>query len=280
MQGVSGQVETETALHHLFAAFPAEEDAKILLRESSRPSLYTDAINTQPHSKVTHETLAAPCSIAELPGPDTHPVILAKRMLIFAITLQSPCREKFLGLSEPQSVLMRRLMTAATTWVTTKEQMHGTVESLICIILEGVFEIDCGNLRRAWVVYRRAMTVAQLMGLHRSPMPPLKRIDPELDAKPDFMWFRILYIDRYLSLLLGLPQGTSDKSMGATSVLRHEPPLGKFERLLAVIASRILERSESGLATSESTTTQSVDSELLRASKSMPASFWRPGEFS
>lgn len=221
----------------------------------------------------------APYSIAELPGPNTHPVILAKLMLKFAITLQSPCGEKILGLSEPQSVLMRRLMTAATTWVTTKEEMHGTVESLICIILEGVFEINCGNLRRAWVVYRRAMTVAQLMGLHRSPMPPLKRIDPELDAKPEFMWFRIIYMDRYLSLLLGLPQGTTDKSMGAISVLQHEPPLGKFERLLTVIASHVLERNESAFATSEITTTQSIDSELLRVSKSMPASFWRPANF-
>ena len=200
-------------------------------------------------------------------------------MLIFAITLQSPCGENLLGLSESQSVLMRRLMTAATTWVTTKEEMHGTVESLICIILEGVFEINSGNLRRAWVVYRRAMTVAQLMGLHRSPMPPLKRIDPELDAKPEFMWFRIVYMDRYLSLLLGLPQGTSDKSMGAMSILRHEPPLGKFERLLTVVASRILERNESALVTSEITTTQSIDSELLGVSKSMPASFWRPANF-
>ena len=205
--------------------------------------------------------------------------MLAKLMLIFAITLQSPCGEKVVGLSEPQSVLMRRLMTAATTWVTTKEDMHGTVESLICIILEGVFEINCGNLRRAWVVYRRAMTVAQLMGLHRSPMPPLKRINPELDAKPDFLWFRIVYMDRYLSLLLGLPQGTSDKSMGAMSILQHEPPLGKFERLLTVIASRILERNESAFATNEITTTQSIDFELLRVSKSMPASFWRPANF-
>ena len=200
-------------------------------------------------------------------------------MLIFAITLQSPCGDNLLDLSEPQSVLMRRLMTAATTWVTTKEEMHGTVESLICIILEGVFEINSGNLRRAWVAYRRAMTVAQLMGLHRSPMPPLKHIDPELDAQPEFMWFRIVYMDRYLSLLLGLPQGTSDESMGAMSILRHEPPLGKFERLLTVVASRILERNEGALAMSEITTTQSIDSELLGVSKSMPASFWRPANF-
>lgn len=217
--------------------------------------------------------------MAELDGPNTHPVILAKRMLMFAITLRSEPGEKFLGLSEPPSRLMQRMVSAATTWVTTKDEMHGTVESLICIILEGVFEINCGNLRRAWAVYRRAMTVAQLMGLHRYPMPPLKRINPELDADPEFLWFRIIYMDRHLSLLLGLPQGTSGKNMGAMSILRPEPPLGGFERQLTVIASRILERNENAVATSEITTTQSIDSELLKVSKSMPASFWRPANF-
>ena len=278
-QSVSGQAETKTAVDHLLAAFPAEEDTKILLKESQIPSHYTILISTLPHSKLTHETLAAPYSLAEFPSRNTHPVILARSMLIFAITLKSPCGGSISDLSEPPSVLMRRLMTAATTWVTAKEEMHETVESLICIILEGVFEIHCGNLRRAWVAYRRAMTVAQLMGLHRSPMPPLKRIDPELDVSPEFIWFRIVYMDRYLSLLLGLPQGTSDKMIGAISALRHEPPVGKFQRLLTVIASRILERNESTFTTSESTTAQSIDSELLRASKSMPAGFWRPPNF-
>ncbi|KAB8276464.1 hypothetical protein BDV30DRAFT_206161 [Aspergillus minisclerotigenes] len=278
-QHVSGQTYIERCRDHLLEAFPHEGDAKLLLRESSRLSLYIDSINNQPHSRLTYETLAAPCSMARLPRPNTHPIILAKHMLLFAITLQSPSGEKITGLSEPPSVLMRRLMTAATTWVTSQEDMHGTVESLICIMLEGVFEMNCGNLRRAWAVYRRAMTVAQLMGLHRSPMPPLKRIDPGLDAKPEFMWFRIVYMDRYLSLLLGLPQGTTDKNMGMMSTLRHEPPLGRFERLLTIIASRILERNERTFVTSDYSTTQSIDAELLRVSESMPTSFWRPPNF-
>ena len=280
-QGVSGQTKTETAaLRHLLAALPAEEDVRILLRESARPSLYTSLINTQPHSKLKLETLAPPYPIAEFPSPKLHPVILAKCMLMFAIALQNPCGERWLAqISEPPSVLSRRLVAAATTWVTTKEEMHGTVESLLCIILEGVFKVNRGNLRQAWAVYRRAMTVAQMMGLHRSPMPPLQRIDPELVADPEFMWFRIVYMDRYLSLLLGLPQGTSDKNMGALSVLHHEPALGKFERQLTFVASCILQRNESTFTSSEITTTQSIDSDLLRVSKSMPANFWRPVNF-
>jgi hypothetical protein len=200
-------------------------------------------------------------------------------MLTFAITLQTPQTDKFLDLSEPKNTIMRRLMTAATMWVTTREEMHGTMESLICIILEGVFETNSGNLRRAWAVYRRAMAAAQLMGLHRTPIPPLNCIDSELDVKPEIIWFRIVHMDRYLSLLLGLPQGTSDKSIGAVSIWENEPPLSKFERLLTVIASRILERNDRSFSTAELTTTQSIDAELLKMSMSMPSSFWRPANF-
>lgn len=157
-------------------------------------------------------------------------------MLLFAITLQSPCGEEVLGLSEPPSVVMRHLTTAATTWVTTRDKMQGTAEALICIILEGIFETNAGNLRRAWAVYRRALTVAQLMGLHRCPRPPPPRIDPTLEADPECLWFRIVYMDRYLSLLLGLPQGTTDQSIGSPAVLRQDPPLGQFERHLTVLA--------------------------------------------
>lgn len=163
-------------------------------------------------------------------------------------------------------------MTAATTWVTAKQEVQGTVESLICIILEGVFETNCGNLRRAWVVYRRAMTVAL-------PYLPLKRIDPEIDVNQrscgsaSLIW---TVISACCSVFLRVH---FDKGMGAMSVWRNEPPLGKFECLLTVIVSRILERNECALGPSELTTTQSIDAELLKVSKSMPAGFLASSEF-
>ncbi|OTB10397.1 hypothetical protein K445DRAFT_323001 [Daldinia sp. EC12] len=277
-ESIPDNPENEIALR-LLKALPCKEDTNILLRESAKPSLYTHVLNTQPHSKQTREALAAPYPVPEVPSFKTHPVIIARYMLMFAITLQTPSSESLFSLSEPHDLLMRQLTTAARMWVTTNEEMHGTIDGLICVMLEGTFELNCGNLRRAWAVYRRAMIVAQLMGFHRSLMPSLKRIDPELDADPKFMWFRIIYIDRYLSLLLGLPQGASNSNIEAPSVLQHEPPMGKFERALTVIASRILERNESTFAISEIATTLSIDSELLNVSKSMPASFWRPTNF-
>ncbi|CAJ2503607.1 Uu.00g110010.m01.CDS01 [Anthostomella pinea] len=83
--------------------------------------------------------------------------------------------------------------------------MRGTIDNLTCIMLEGEYKINCGNPRRAWADYRRAITVAHLTGFHRSPMPQLKRINPGLDENPAFVWFRINYMNRYLRLSLGLP---------------------------------------------------------------------------
>ncbi|KAL2145260.1 hypothetical protein VTI28DRAFT_7628 [Corynascus sepedonium] len=231
---------------------------------------------------MTLDALAAPYPAVELPRPGDHPVTLARLMLIFAIALQSPSGEKTQGLSklsEQSSVLVLRLVTAAKSCVTTNEEMHGSIDCLVCIILEGVYEVNCGNLRRAWAVFRRAITVAQLMGLHRSPLPPLQRIDPDLDADPEFMWFRIVYMDRHLSLLLGLPQGTSDKAIGITTTLQNDPPLGRFERLLTAVAFRILQRNGDRLSAEQLPITQSIDTELLEVARSVPPSFWRPPEF-
>lgn len=278
----SDEAETGTARRHLLAALPAAEDVRILHRESARPSRYTLLINTQSHSRQTLETLSAPYPTPTDSLPlrhDSHPVLLARLMLTFAITLQSPAGAEARGLSEPPDVIMRRLAGVAKTWVTTKEDMYGSLEGLACIVLEGVYEINGGNLRRAWAVFRRAMTVAQLMGLHRAPIPPLQRIDPQLDLDPEFMWFRIVYLDRYLSLLLGLPQGTADTRMGAETVWRLEPPLGRFERRLTVVASRILQRNEGPLSPSQLPTTQAIDAELLEIARSMPAGFWRAPSF-
>ncbi|KAI1264655.1 hypothetical protein F5Y18DRAFT_76142 [Xylariaceae sp. FL1019] len=273
--------KTDPTTRQLLKALPSDTDVRLLLQESLIPGLYALLLNTQPYSELTYERLTAHIPNAEVPGPHTHPVIIAKQMLLFALTLQSPARENLTTLSEPADPLMHRLVNAATTWVTTKEEMQGTVDGLICIMLEGVYEANSGNLRRSWLAFRRAMSVAQLMGLHRyrPPVPAMKRIDPTLDIKPAFLWYRIVYMDRYLCLLLGLPQGSHDKSFGAPAALLGEPPLGQFERRLTVIASEVLNRNEDQLFNHDIGNTRSIDSELLMMAKSMPTSFWRPANF-
>ena len=277
--GAADHQDGGSAIDHLMRALPCKEDIKIIVQECSTTIHYISLANTQPFSKLTPERLATAGSTLQIPSSDTHPVLAARCLILLAIALQSPCGDELPVLSEPKDVLMRRLMATAATWVTNKEEMQGTVESLICIILEGVFHTHAGNLRRAWAVYRRAVTVAQLMGLHRLPKPSPSRIDPDLDADPDFLWYRIVHMDRFLSLLLGLPQCTSRMSKGFLTNLPHAAPIEKFERHLTAIASRILERNEDSFSASETATTQAIDAELLIVSASMPTEFWRDADF-
>ena len=47
------------------------------------------------------------------------------------------------------------------------EILEGSIESLECVMIESVLQANLGNLRRSWLSGRRAMNIAQLMGLNR-----------------------------------------------------------------------------------------------------------------
>lgn len=197
-------------------------------------------------------------------------------MLIFAILIQESHTQHLKGLSEPPEIITKRLADTAINMVTTNEELHGTTESVECIILEAVFQLSSGNLRRAWLAFRRALTLGQLMGIHRPNGSPLQRIDSSTKINPQFMWFRIVYMDRILSMMLGFPQGTTDKSMASESALAGDTQMGKLARGHAVIAARILELRDSDLSPQDSALFREIDKDLSTLANSQPAKFWLP----
>jgi hypothetical protein len=94
------------------------------------------------------------------------------------------------------------------------------------------------------------------------------------------MWFRIVYMDRFFSMMLGLPQGTTDTSMGSDAAMAGETPIGRLERAHAVIAARILERKDRDPLLQDIAATREIDADLLEVAKSMPPKFWLPQDFS
>ncbi|KAJ5206689.1 hypothetical protein N7491_002696 [Penicillium cf. griseofulvum] len=63
-----------------------------------------------------------------------------------------------------------------------------------------------------------------------------KVLHPETKAYPHFMWFRIVYYDQ-MCLMLGMPQGTIDRSMASDEMLVTDSAIGPLERTHCVIAS-------------------------------------------
>ncbi|OCK76858.1 hypothetical protein K432DRAFT_385126 [Lepidopterella palustris CBS 459.81] len=142
-------------------------------------------------------------------------------------------------------------------------------------MIESVYQANIGNLRRSWVSGRRAMNIAQLMGLNRSDnQAQYKVLDPKTKYHPQLMWFRIVFLDRYLCLMLGLSQGCLDRSMASDAMLANDTPMGRLERIHCVLASRILERNEFNPGSHDLALTRTLDAELQKAARSLPSKWW------
>lgn len=275
----SGGTQYESISDALHAALPPREDIHLMIKAGIDVSFHK--LMTHPYPVLAQRPGGMEGNLAEIPSARTHPVLLAKYLLILATCLQFAHpelhAEEIRRLSEPPRQLMRRLADAAISLVTNKDEFLDSVEGLECIMLESIFEANSGHLRRAWFACRRAMLVAQLMGLHRSGIQqPLKVLDPSQPFYPSYFWFRIVCTDRQLCLMLGLPQGSLDVSMVAEAALANDTPEGRFERKQSVIASRILERNESSdpALMDDLAALQEIDDELQRAGNEMPSKWW------
>lgn len=211
------------------------------------------------------------------PDPTAHPVIVAKHMLNIATALQH-LHPDFVndvdGLSETPREMMRRLAMLSINAVTTNDDLVNCIEGLDCMLVESWYHTNGGNLRKGLVTVRRAMTIAQLMGLHRPRRANYKCIDRQTKAYPEFIWFRINSLERYLCLMLGLPQATLDNSMASKANLSNDTPMGRLDRIHCVVTSKILERNQSTLNVHDFSLTRALDEELQKASRILPAKWW------
>ncbi len=206
-----------------------------------------------------------------------HPVLIARQMLMISATVQYTNPESRLGfeqLAEPPRVVMKRLADTAIRLVSSNDGMMGTIEGLECLILDGVYQSNSGNLRRSWLTWRRAIGVAQLMCLHRTTRPPIRSLTPNYTCDPRFIWYRLVYVDRFLSLMLGLPQASTDISMATESALKGDTVMGQFERRLCAAAGRVLERNERDPSSDDFAYTQQIDADLQAAASTMPSKWW------
>ncbi|KFX94359.1 hypothetical protein O988_06344 [Pseudogymnoascus sp. VKM F-3808] len=264
----------------LLAKFPSQEDLDILVKVGSGITVLCHQINVKLRSQLVLEGLQDEAKIVEVRSPQTHPVLLAKQMLIFcSMLLHIPPNEHIPGLSEHHPVIMERLADIAISEVTTREELLVTIESLECILLEAFYHLNCGNMRRSLLAFRRAVVAAQLMGMNRPCSLPVKVLDPSTDIDTRVMWFRIIYMDRFLSLMLGIPQGHSDMSMSSDVALESAEPSDRLEHLHTVILSKMLERNNLGLSQFAIKMTLEIDADLLKAAEGMPVDFWRPPNF-
>lgn len=155
--------------HFLHHSLPSLNDMEIMCT-SHTPSfapVLAHQMLTVPYTTLQRDGLQTPKSLLNRPGPTSHPVLIARHMLHVAIFLQHiyPSRGEPKGLSETPRAIRDRLSDLAISLVTSNDELLGSIEGLECVMLESMYKANVGNLRRSWVSGRRAIVIAQLMGL-------------------------------------------------------------------------------------------------------------------
>ncbi|KAJ5862948.1 hypothetical protein N7455_007016 [Penicillium solitum] len=268
----------EKLSQRLHESLPSRQVIEMIYNARGRKAiLFYEMMNT-PYAVLEQNGLKSPDSLLEIPSPSSHPVLIARHMLYIATFLQH-LHANFLGAinNSPESLpaLMERLAGTAINLVTTNDEFFGSIEGLECVMLESMYYQNGGNLRRSWIANRRAMAIAQMMNIHQSQSrAKYKVLDHKTKAHPQFMWFRIVSLDRNLCLMLGLTQGSFDQSMATGTAFRDDIPMGRLERMHCTLASRILERNESDPCGNDFTLTQTLDLELQKAGRSMASKWW------
>jgi hypothetical protein len=87
---------------------------------------------------------------------------------------------------------MERIVDFVTGTVISDDELTGSIEGVECFTLQGLYQIFAGNFRRGWLAYRKAINVAQLMGLHRVSLKTSQEATDPMEARRHYMWFQIM----------------------------------------------------------------------------------------
>lgn len=201
----------------------------------------------------------------DLLSPTAHPIHFARKLIQLAICLQElDATTSEQPLNEPARDTARRYFDIASRHVTSQDLLVDSLDGLETLMLEAIYHISVGNLRAAWLVFRRALSIGQLIGLAENRSHRL-----------DLTWFRLIYSDRFLSLMLGLPAAVADN----TFTLAADEPFERLERNHVVVVGRIIARNlrmqrHEDAAYDDYKETQDIDYNLKRAARLLPARWW------
>ncbi|KAJ4389517.1 hypothetical protein N0V93_006987 [Gnomoniopsis smithogilvyi] len=274
----------------LHSSLPCPQDIQLLRRASARHPVLSTIHITRSYATLRREGVQPTDGVLPEPPPVTSkPVLIAKYLLQVAVSLQEMQSVTYpeLGcLREPASVLIERCANTAVNLVMRQDELLGSIESLEGVVLESVYQCNCGRLRLSWMALQRAMRLGQAMGLHlagrtihqREALHSLEPSDTHVELP--HLWFRIVHYDLQLSRMLGLPPGAADASRNDVPTpfdIAVETPEGYLEQVYRhVMVLALAQRSPTGSSPPDVKSTQALDQELQRAANAMPNHWWLP----
>ena len=207
-----------------------------------------------------------------------HPTIVARTLLFMAIcigTLPPEFDSRRLQSIPSLEVAMHKYVSTVTALVSSDDEQMSSFEGLECLIFQGIFQINTGNLRRAWLTFRRAMGIAQLMGLYRVISKPNDGPNSDFVDAAKHIGQRLFEADRFLSLHLRLQFGIGPEALELEQTTQSQSidPAWTYRRKMC-IASQAINEINQGVSPQSFAATVEIDEKLDAYAKDMPQSWW------
>jgi hypothetical protein len=167
--------------------------------------------------------------------------------------------------------LVETYVSTISTLVTSDDELTASIEGLECLSLLGKIYLNAGKPRRAWLSFRRAMNMAEIIGLHRNLARSTVGSDGISTSRKTSVWWQIYQADRLLSLLLGFSRGLSDEFCDVD--VCDDRTETAYIRKVAKIAGRVSDRNQTVSGPSFALT-QELEEKLKVLSAHMPQSWW------
>ncbi|KAI0544561.1 hypothetical protein F4679DRAFT_589343 [Xylaria curta] len=260
-------------IHALVAAWPSKDQHDAILR-SDVGSLHPALTATCSGVRAEH----SPKDLLQLPPPGTTPVAIARRLLVLGTYLQvisSQFENRVTGPGSKYQAVSSRAFETVSKLITHNDNFPESVEIIECLIIESQHHNYMGNIRRAWIALRRAMAMAQMLGLDRQNKVSAHTMNTEIipaTSYHDNIWFLLVHFDQYLSLILGITPGLPENSQISPGRLERYTPSERMGRLHSMAAGRILQRNRINMY--DVVETREIDKILQKASACMPAQWW------
>jgi hypothetical protein len=201
----------------------------------------------------------------------SHSTIIARTLLHLAICINTlPPEFNATRLSHIWSLdaAMENYVSTVTSLVISFDDQMSTLPGLETLLLLAIYHMNSANLRQAWLIVRRAMNLAHLMGIHRIIAHPSGPSPIEAVESARHLWGSIIDSDRFLSLHLRLPFALDEYPIpkDADRHVKHRAELGSLCRDIAELDRNVSAQSYvQALA---------LDEKLESLMKHMSKDFW------
>lgn len=220
--------------------------------------------------------------VSKLPKPQDHPIHFARKLIQLTLSLQGldVSDRPDICLDQPVHDAARRFMETAAMHVTSHDSLVSSLDGLETLMLEACYHINSGYLSGAFLSFRRALATAQLINVPRLAERP--------GTREDSVWFRLMYGDRFMSLILGLPCAIAEDTFAQKYQLVTDCATEQLDRVHFAVLGRIIARNvrmqrfrrnnASAIGgpddDGDGRETQAIDHELKTAARRLSLKWW------